>query len=102
MAEISSNQTDFFQDLFEPRLSKTLSVAFSVVATLNGLVFMYSIIWFEHYGSDEKRTLQVDQSLFIFYSENNVGSIILHIIHIIISKSDYILFYYSGATKWDH
>jgi hypothetical protein len=76
MAEISSNQTDFFQDLFEPRLSKTLCVAFSVAATLNGLVFMYSIIWFEHYGSDEKRTLQVDQTLFIFYSENNVGSII--------------------------
>jgi hypothetical protein len=54
-----SNQTDFFHDLFEPRFSKTLSVAISIVATVAGLVLTYSIIWFEHYGSDDKRTLQV-------------------------------------------
>jgi hypothetical protein len=54
-----SNQTDFFHDLFEPRLSKTLSVALSTIATAIGLVLTYSIIWFEHYGSDDKRALQV-------------------------------------------
>jgi hypothetical protein len=59
MEELISNQTDFFHDLFEPRLSKTLTVAVSTVATATGLILTYSIIWFEHYGSDDKRTLQV-------------------------------------------
>ena len=64
MEEIISNQTDFFHDLFEPRLSKTLTVALSTFATATGLVLTYSIIWFEHYGSDDKRSLQVITLLF--------------------------------------
>jgi hypothetical protein len=34
-------------------------VGYSIFATVTGLALIYSIIWFEHYGSDEKRTLQV-------------------------------------------
>jgi hypothetical protein len=64
MADISFNQTDYFYNMFEPRLSKTLFVTFSTAASLIGLVLIYSIIWFEHYGSDDKRTLQVNLKTF--------------------------------------
>ena len=55
------NQTndDFFRDLFQPRWSKTLFVLFSGIGTSVCLLLIYSIVWFERYGSDQKRTLQV-------------------------------------------
>jgi hypothetical protein len=53
------NATDFFEELHMPRLSKSLMIGYSIFATVTGLVLIYTIIWFEHYGSDEKRTLQV-------------------------------------------
>jgi hypothetical protein len=53
------NETDYFRELFAPRVSKSLMVGYSIFATVTGLALIYSIIWFEHYGSDEKRTLQV-------------------------------------------
>ncbi len=56
------NETDdFFGELFENRLSKTFAIITSGFATITGLILIYSIIWFERFGSDDKRTLQVKQ-----------------------------------------
>jgi hypothetical protein len=61
---IVSNQTeDFFAELFENRWSKILAIVTSGFTTLTGLILIYSIIWFERYGSDDKRTLQVNKSI---------------------------------------
>jgi hypothetical protein len=53
------NATDYFGELYSDRFSKSVAVGYSVFATVTGIFWIYSIIWFEHYGSDEKRTLQV-------------------------------------------
>jgi hypothetical protein len=53
------NETDFFWELHLPRFSKSCMVGYSIFATITGLVLVYTLIWFEHYGSDEKRTIQV-------------------------------------------
>jgi hypothetical protein len=55
----TSNQSDFFQNLFEPRMSKTIAMIISALSSLTAITLIYSIIWFEHYGSDGKRTIQV-------------------------------------------
>jgi len=54
------NETDdFFDELFENRMSKTFAIITSGFGTITGLILIYSIIWFERFGSDDKRTLQV-------------------------------------------
>ena len=55
----NENQTDFFQELFESRWTKNLSIVISGFMTTAGLFLIQSVIWYEHYGSDDKRTLQV-------------------------------------------
>jgi hypothetical protein len=45
---------DFFSGLFESRPSKVIALLFS---GLGGMVLLYSIIWYERFGSDNKRTL---------------------------------------------
>jgi len=48
---------DFFQELFENRPSKILSVIFSAVVAFLLIILVYGIAWHEHFGSDKKRTM---------------------------------------------
>ena len=62
MANITENcsfpeSEDFFSGLFENRPSKVIFVIVSIVGGFVLLPLVYSIIWFEHYGVDLKRTL---------------------------------------------
>ncbi len=52
-----SNGSDYFQELFESRPSKVIFMAVSMFLMLLSLVLSYSIIWYEHYGLDIKRTI---------------------------------------------
>ncbi len=49
-------QVDYFEGLYENRPSKIAAVAFSIIAAIIILPLVYFIIWFEKYGSDQKRT----------------------------------------------
>ena len=51
------NNTDYFSFMMEPSASKYFCVLFSVMGILLGPLALYSIIWFERFGSDKKRTL---------------------------------------------
>ena len=55
----NQNQTENFDYLFEPGWSKTLSIVFSGLTSLVAALAVYSIIWFERHGSDNRRTIQV-------------------------------------------
>ena len=62
MANITENcsfpeSEDFFSGLFENRPSKVIFVIVSIVGGFVLLPLVYSIIWFEQFGSDKKRTL---------------------------------------------
>ena len=48
---------DYFAGLFENRVTKLAAVTFSGIASLILLPLVYVIIWFEKFGSDNKRTL---------------------------------------------
>ena len=54
---IDNNKEDFFTGLFENRPSKTFAVIFSCLGGSIVLSLLYSIIWYERFGSDNKRTL---------------------------------------------
>ena len=56
---------DFFSGLFENRISKFLSLAFSWFGSITCIGMLYSIIWYERFGSDYKRTLI--NRLFVFF-----------------------------------
>ena len=51
------NETDFFAGLTAPKPIRTLSLMISGSVSLIIPIFLYSIIWFERYGSDKKRTI---------------------------------------------
>ena len=53
----SENGSDFFVGLFEDRPAKLIAIIFSAVGGCLLVPLLYSIIWFEHFGSDKKRTL---------------------------------------------
>ena len=59
MNSTSRDRTDDFQILFEWRWSKSFALAFSGMGTFVGLFIIYSVIWFEHNGYGNKRTIQV-------------------------------------------
>jgi hypothetical protein len=54
---ILGNDNDFFAGVFENRPSKIMAVIFSVLGELALLTLLYSNIWYERFGSDNKRTL---------------------------------------------
>jgi hypothetical protein len=54
---LQDNETDFFQELFEAKTSKTIFMTTSILLMLTGSVLAYSIIWYERFGSDSKRTI---------------------------------------------
>jgi hypothetical protein len=47
----------FYVGLMADNFPKVSSNVFSIVSTLFSLLAFYGIIWFERFGSDEKRTL---------------------------------------------
>jgi len=49
--------SDYFHGLFEARPSKTISMTLSMLLMLVGSILCYSVIWYEHYGVDAKRTI---------------------------------------------
>jgi hypothetical protein len=51
------NAIDFFSGLFESRPSKVIALLFSGLGGMVLLLLLYSIIWYERFGSDNKRTL---------------------------------------------
>ena len=54
---IEENSSDFFDGLFENRPIKTVGVFLSVASSLLYILIFYSIIWYENFGSDKKRTI---------------------------------------------
>ena len=52
-----SNDSNFFQGLYDHKFSQTISVVFSTVGSFTLIPLLYGIIWYERYGSDNKRTL---------------------------------------------
>jgi hypothetical protein len=59
MTSNGSNKVDYFEHLYEPRSSKTWAVVVSGCWSIVCVALLYSTIWFEKYGSDHKRTIQV-------------------------------------------
>lgn len=51
------NGTDFFAGLTSPKPIRTLSLVISGSVTVIVPIFLYSIVWFERFGSDKKRTI---------------------------------------------
>jgi hypothetical protein len=47
----------FFCDAFQTRVSKTVLVIASIILSLFDIVLLYGAIWYEHFGSGNKRTL---------------------------------------------
>jgi hypothetical protein len=52
-----SDQGDFFSGLVENRMSKIISLLFAEFGAVTCCCISYSIIWYEMFGSDHKRTL---------------------------------------------
>ena len=48
---------NFFEAVFENRISKIISICLSVLFSFILVLCFYGVIWFEKYGSDKKRTL---------------------------------------------
>ena len=61
----NENQTYSFEYLFEAGSIKTVVVIYSGIVSIIDALLLFSIIWYEHFGSDNKRTLQV----FIFLTQ---------------------------------
>ncbi len=53
----STAAENFFEVVFENRISKFISVFLSIVFSFVLVLCFYGVIWFEKYGSDKKRTL---------------------------------------------
>ena len=53
----SSNMTDFYPFMTDNNVVKWAAWVFSFTFTLTGPCALYSVIWFERFGSDNKRTL---------------------------------------------
>jgi hypothetical protein len=49
--------SDFFSNLSDYKPTKFLFIAFATLTALINPILLYFIIWFEKYGSDNKRTL---------------------------------------------
>lgn len=54
---INASAADFFEELYQDRPSKVIVMIISALLTPANVILLYSVIWFEHYGSDLKRTL---------------------------------------------
>ena len=52
-----ANHTDLYPFMTDNNVVKWAAWAFSFFVTLIGPIALYSVIWFERFGSDRKRTL---------------------------------------------
>ena len=50
-------QLDYFSGIFQNRLSKWISIMFSILGSIFAIFMIYSIIWFERYGLKVRKTL---------------------------------------------
>ena len=62
---LSGESGDFFSGLFENRASKIAVVTFSIVGSYVSIAMLYSIVWYQKFGSDGKRTLI--NRLFVYF-----------------------------------
>jgi hypothetical protein len=53
----SVTHEDFFKGVYEHQPVKTLILFLCLGLTIINILLLYSIIWYEHFGSDLKRTL---------------------------------------------
>jgi len=51
------NDSDFFSGLFENRPIKVVGIVVSILSTVVYIPLLSSIIWYEKFGSDKKRTI---------------------------------------------
>jgi len=56
-SSLESNSSDYFSGLFENRPSKIAFMTVSLLTMLVCVVLCYSIIWYERFGLDAKRTI---------------------------------------------
>ena len=64
----SSNKTQLFYNVFENTISRPITIAVSPVLLVMAVLLAYGIIWFERFGTDQKRTIRnkfVSQSLWV-------------------------------------
>ena len=66
------SDVQYFSGLFENRPAKFVSITLSVVFICVSSVLAYSIIWYERYGTDNKRTLM--NKLVYIQTEQPFGS----------------------------
>ena len=52
-----TNQTQLFYNVFENTFSSQISIAVSLVLLVLAVLLGYGIIWFERFGTDQKRTV---------------------------------------------
>ena len=53
----SSNKTQLFYNVFENTMSRPIIIPVSLVLLVSAVLLAYGIIWFERYGTDQKRTV---------------------------------------------
>ena len=52
-----TNQNQLFYNVFENAISRPISIALSLVLLVLAVLLGYGIIWFERFGTDQKRTV---------------------------------------------
>ena len=57
LSNANNSTGDYFEELFEPKISKTIFMAISVVLNLFCVALCFCVIWYERYGLDVKRTI---------------------------------------------
>ena len=57
LANYSTSGDDFFGEMYETRPSKIWILVFSLILTPVNVLLLYSVIWYERFGLDLKRTL---------------------------------------------
>ncbi len=55
--ELSSNQSQLFYNVFENPWSRPVSISVSLVLLVLTVPLAYGIIWFERFGTDQRRTV---------------------------------------------
>ena len=86
----NTSKETHFCGLFHNRPSKFISVSISIVLLIANILIWYGAIWFEHFGSDQKRTLV--NKLFTSFCWNSIGGFL-------ISSTD-IVRYTIGPFPW--
>ena len=74
----TTNVTDFYPFMTDSNTVKWVAWAFSCLVAITGPCALYSVIWFERFGSDRKRTL-----LNMLFSQScTAGIVYVYVAHI--------------------